>query len=463
MRALKLLRTQAFRIVLVYLVLFAISVATVVAFTYWNTKRALDAQTDQIIEAESTGLSEQYQRQGLQGLTDVIVSRSSRGGPGLYLLTDHMGQVIAGNLDGWPKVKAHDGDLVEFNYVRRNGEQNEQRRARGRSFALAGGFDLLVARDVHERYETEHLFSRTLPWSIGLMVLLGLVGGALVSRNILARLDTINRTSRDIVAGNLSRRVPVTKAGDEFDELAKNLNRMLDRIERLMKGMREVTDSVAHDLRSPLNRLRNRLEGALNRADRESEQSHSIELAVEETDAIIATFNALLLIAEAEAGVAREAMTLTDLGAVVEGVVELYSPVAEEKSLVLSLDAKTGILLQGNQNLLSQALANLIDNAIKYTPVGGTVRVSLEETADNVELSVSDTGAGIPAEARARVIDRFVRLEPSRNTPGTGLGLSLVAAVARLHDASFELSDNGPGLKAVIRFPRGRARMPSVK
>ena len=426
-----------------------------VAFTYWNTKRALDAQTNQIIEAEITGLAEQYQRQGLQGLTDVIEGRSARGGPALYLLTDHSRRVIVGNLDGWPKVRAGGGDFIEFEYMRRNGNQMERRHARGKYFSLAGGFQLLVARDVHERYETEHLFSRTLPWSIGVMLLMGLVGGALVSRNILARLDTINLASREIIAGDLTRRVPVTSSGDEFDELAANLNRMLDRIERLMKGMREVTDSVAHDLRSPLNRLRNRLEGALNRLDGDKEeQSRNLEAAVAETDQLIGTFNALLLIAEAEAGAVREAMTLVDLGVVVEGISELYGPLAEEKGLSLRFDIRPNTMIEGNQNLLSQALANLVDNAIKYTSTGGVVGVSVGEDSNGVELTVSDTGIGIAPEDRARVVGRFVRLEPSRNLPGTGLGLSLVAAVARLHDARLELADNNPGLRATLRFTR---------
>ncbi len=438
--------------------LFAVSAAATVAFTYWNTKRALDAQTNQIIEAEITGLSEQYQRQGLQGLTEVIIGRSVRGGPDLYLLTDSRKRAIAGNLDGWPSVRSHDDDFVEFNYQRRNGDTMEVRRARGRVFGLAGGFQLLVARDIHERYETEHLFTTTLPWTFALMLMLGLVGGALISRNILARLDAINRTSSEIIAGDLSRRVPVTRRGDEFDELAGNLNRMLDRIERLMKGMREVTEAVAHDLRTPLNRLRNRLEGTLKLLDPNSQETAGIDAAVAETDRLIATFNSLLLIAETEAGVVRESMALVDLAAVAEGVVELYAPLAEEKEQALSTSLGRGAVIEGNQNLLSQALANLIDNAIKYTPSGGRIIVSVAEAANGIELAVADTGPGIPEQDRERVLGRFVRLEESRNPPGTGLGLSLVAAVARLHGAKFTLGDNHPGLKASLLFSGGGSR-----
>lgn len=454
MRAPSLFRTLAFRVVVVYVVLFALSAAALVGFTYWNTKRALDAETDQVIEAEITGLAEQYQRLGLAGLTDVIISRSVRGNRGLYLLTDHNRRPIAGNLDSWPDVIARPGNFVEFDYQRRIGSDLETRRARGRAFALMGGFQLLVARDVHERYETERLLTTTLPWSVGLMLILGLAGGALMSRNLLTRLDSINNTSHEIMAGDLSRRVPVTGSGDEFDSLAANLNRMLERIERLMRGLREVTDSVAHDLRTPLNRLRNRLEGALTRLG-ETAEGTEIEAAVAETDRLIATFNALLLIAEAEAGVVREAMTLVDLPSAVEGVAELYEPVAEEKGITLEIAPAGTVQIEGNKSLISQALANLIDNAIKYTPPGGHVRVAVDETPDGAALSVGDSGPGIPSEDRNRVLDRFVRLEASRNSPGTGLGLSLVAAVARLHDARFELADNRPGLKATLIFPFG--------
>ncbi|HEX2590126.1 MAG TPA: methyl-accepting chemotaxis protein, partial [Rhizomicrobium sp.] len=243
MRLLSLLRTQAFRIVLIYVVMFAVSVAAIVGFTYWNTARALNTQTDQIIEAEITGLGEQYQRQGLRGLTEVIIGRSVRGGQGLYLLADTNRRPIAGNLDSWPSINGRPIGFIEFDYQRKSGGQLETRFARGKVFTLVGGFQLLVARDVHERYIIQRLFTTTLPWTVGLMLLVGLVGGAFLSRNMLARLDAINRTSRDIMAGDLSRRVPVHQAKDEFDTLSANLNLMLDRIERLMRGMRDVTDA----------------------------------------------------------------------------------------------------------------------------------------------------------------------------------------------------------------------------
>jgi signal transduction histidine kinase len=454
------LRTQSFRIILIYVLLFALSVSALLGFTYWNTRRTLDAQTDQIIEAEITGLSEQYQQLGMRGLAEAVMSRSLHGGQGLYLLSDANHRRIAGNLDSWPDIKEDGSRFVEFDYERPINGKLQTRLARGRAFLLAGGaFQLLVAQDVQERYLTERLFTTALPWTLGLILLLGLAGGALMSRNMLRRLDSINRTASDIVAGDLSLRVPVSGAHDEYDALAENLNRMLERIERLMKGMREVTDSVAHDLRTPLNRLRNRLEQNLGRLNASGAQTAQVEAAIAETDSLIATFNALLLIAEADAGAARGAMAPIDLAPVAEDVVDLYAPLADEKNVALRLLPAGVTMIEGNRSLIAQALANLVDNAIKYTPSGGTVTIAPAVSYAGVELSVADTGPGIPAAERTRVVERFVRLEASRNTPGTGLGLSLVAAVAHLHNAALILDDNAPGLKVTIRFPRPPPRI----
>ena len=459
------LRTQAFRIVLIYLALFALSATALVGFVYWNTARILDQQTDETIGVEVTGLVEQYQRQGLTGLTDVIIRRSIRGGQGLYLLAARDRKAIAGNLDGWPQVEFEPGGagFVEFNYERRIANDSELRRARGKIFKLPQGLFLLVARDVHERHQIETLFTTLLPWSVGLMIAMGLAGGLFVSRRFLARLDVINRTSRDIIGGDLSKRVPMTRAGDEFDDLAGHLNRMLDRIERLLRGMREVSDNVAHDLRSPLNRLRARLEHAHRNEPSDTEAARDIEAAISETDNLMSTFNSLLLIAEAEAGSVRETMEEFDLRDIIVDIGDLYAPVAEEKGLRLEVRAASGAVIRGNRNLVSQALANLVDNAIKYTPQGGSISVSLEHGALGPAIVVADSGPGIPAADRPRVTERFVRLESSRHSPGTGLGLSLVAAVARLHDAEFELQDNAPGLRAGLRFRRGqRLSTPSL-
>jgi signal transduction histidine kinase len=451
----KILRTQAFRIVAIYLAIFALSAFALVGFVYWNTARVLDRETDATIAAEVTGLVEQYQRLPFSTFTDVIIGRSVRGDQGLYLLANSDHRVIAGNLDSWPQISAAENGLVEFNYERRIGVMPQLRRARGQVFMLAQGFYLLVARDVDERRQLEQVFQTALLWGTGLMILLGLAGGFLISRRVLARLEIINRTSAQIVGGDLSRRVPMRGAGDEFDDLAQNLNSMLDRIERLLHGMREVSDNVAHDLRSPLNRLRNRLELAAMRQPPDSDTERDIEAAVQETDRLIGTFNSLLLIAEAEAGSVREEMQEVSLTDVIQGVGELYCPLAEEKGLSFTVHVPPeGAVIRGNRNLVSQALANLVDNAIKYTRNAGHIFVGLENHQDETTLVVADDGPGIAPEDRDRVTQRFVRLESSRNSPGTGLGLSLVAAVARLHEAKLAFDDNQPGLRATLTFRR---------
>lgn len=463
--SLRLLRTQAFRIVLLYAVLFAISVTALLGFTYWNTRRTLDAQADQIIEAEITGLSEQYKNLGWQGLYESVSSRSVDSGLALYILVDNAHRRIAGNLDTWPGAVTADtsaaGEYVEFDYERRVNNVPETRRARGRVLSVEGGsFLLLVAEDVHDRDLTQHMFTTTLPWTVGLILLLGLAGGGLMSQNILARLDAINRTSGEIIAGDLTRRVPVTGAADEFDQLAENLNLMLDRIERLMKGLREVTDSVAHDLRTPLNRLRQRLEQSQARLQATGQDAGEIERAIAETDRLIATFNALLLIAETDAGTGCGAMTVLDLDSVARDVAELYEPLAEEKGIRLKLETGAGASIEGNRSLVAQALANLVDNAIKYTPASGEVSITVAQPSDGIVLAVADSGPGIPEEDRPRVVERFVRLEASRSSPGTGLGLSLVAAVAHFHGTQLRLEDNQPGLKASLTFPKASKVVP---
>lgn len=461
----RVLHTQAFRITLIFVFFYAVTATALVAFTWWNAQRALDAQTDQTIEAEVAGLREQYQRTGVIGLSDIINGRVGQHGSGLYLLQSPSGSVLAGNLLEFPSsAKLIDRYVVEFEYQRHMQGEEVTRIARGQAFALQGGFFLLVARDITDQKASRKKFLTTLPWSIGLMLLLGLGGGVLMSRNLLRRLDTVTRTSSEIVAGDFSRRVPLTAAHDEFDMLAENLNVMLERTERLMKGMREVVDSVAHDLRTPLNRLRNRLEDMQRKINPDDPHLDDIDSAIAETDRLISTFNALLLIAEADSGMTRGSMSPLDLSAVVADVADLYAPLAEEKEIVLEVEPSGVLTIEGNRSLVSQALANLIDNAIKYTPAGGQVRVSVAETPAAIEMSVADSGPGIPASDRARVLERFVRLEKSRNSPGTGLGLSLVAAVARMHEAKLILGDgvNGtgssPGLKATIAFPRTFAK-----
>jgi signal transduction histidine kinase len=280
---------------------------------------------------------------------------------------------------------------------------------------------------------------------------IGLIGGTVMSRNLLRRVEQVNRTSERVMTGNLSDRVPLHGTRDEFDQLAANLNRMLDQIERLMTAMREVTDDVAHDLRTPLSRLRARLERAL--VNPSAGMSEAIRAAIDEADRLLATFNALLRIAELESGTHLDQTAPIDLSEVARSAAELYEPVAEEKGFTVSVVAEPGVRISGDWHLLSQALANLLDNALKYAG-GGEIELRVFNENRQAILEVADQGPGIPEADRQSVLDRFVRLEPSRTTPGNGLGLSLVRAIARRHDGSATLEDNRPGLRVRLQFPR---------
>ena len=428
------------------------------AYVYWNTAGFLSRQTDEAVQAEITGLAEQYAQGGLPLLVQTVIQRSRDPGQSLYLVLDPAGRVLAGNLDARPDVQPGPDQWVDFVYKRRTLDGTELKRARARVFLLADNFYLLVGRDVQERREIENLITSALIWAIVLTVALGLAGGLFMSRNMLTRVDDINRSSRDIMQGDLSQRLPIAGTGDELDQLARNLNAMLDQIEALMTGMRQVTDNIAHDLRSPLNRLRNRLEVTLMQDTSPEEYRHALERTIAEADSLLTTFNALLMIARAEAGSLREAMTEVDPAAVALDSAELYEPVAEESGFRIVVDAQPDLKLRGNRELLVQAVANLLDNAIKHgkperAETEPVITVSAHDDGGRILLAVADRGPGIPEAERGHVLERFVRLEASRNTPGSGLGLSLVAAVARLHGGRIALEDNGPGLKVVLSFP----------
>lgn len=454
MRILDLFRTATFKLLLAYLVLFAASVIFLLGFIYWRTAGFMSRQVDQTIAAEIQGLREQYLRRGLIGLRQIVLERAGgNSGASLYVLTAIDGRSLGGNLPGWPgDIQRDPGGWLNFTY-RRTGQSSQ---ARGQQISLQGGWRLLVARDVSDLKAIEATLENTLLYALGLTALFGVIGGAWISRVVLSRLDQINQTSQEIMSGDLSRRIPILGSNDELDGLATNLNAMLGQIEVLMTGMREVADNIAHDLRTPLNRLRNRLEGAMLARETPEETKVSLESAIEEADGLIATFNSLLLIAEAESGAHRDTLEDVDLHAVARDVVDLYEPVAEERGICLSLVAAHPVWLRGNASLVARAAANLVDNALKYTPDGGQVSVVVEAGSrnDGPSLVVKDTGPGIPPEDRERALDRFVRLERSRNTPGSGLGLSLVAAVARMHGATLELGDAQPGLSARLVFPK---------
>lgn len=458
---LELFRTSTFRLGIFYFGLFAVSAFAVLGLIYWQTVVYSDQQTGETIEAEITGLSEQYRNLGLNGLVQVIEERSSpeRGSSMLYLLTDANGRTISGNLTRWPDAHIDPDGWMRFRLNAPGGKQQDRHLAQATSFLLGGGYQLLVGRDLWERQEFHARITAALAWSAALTLALGLIGGVIASRSTLRRIETINRAAAGIMAGEISRRIPVRRSGDEFDRLAGNLNAMLDRIEQLMAGMREVTDNIAHDLRSPLGRLRNRIETALLEPPSLETYREALQLSIVDADRLLATFSSLLDIAEVEAGAPRTVMEALDLTDLVTGLAELYEPAAEEGGLALRQELpRTPIMIRGNRQLLSRALANILENAIKYTPSGGAMSITLKEEAGNARVIVSDTGPGIPAESRDRVFDRFYRLEESRTTPGNGLGLSLVRAATKLHKGDVVLSEttpgaSSPGLTVTITLP----------
>jgi len=455
-RPLDVFRTATFRLAFAYLCLFAVSVMLLLGFIYWRTAGFMATQADETILAEVQGLGEQYKRRGIMGLRTIIVERASRPGQRTLYLLSFGDAPLAGNLSRWPTdaVETAKG-WINFSYARGIEEDQEVRPGRAVQSQLTGGFKLLVGRDMKEVNAIESTIRSTLLWALGITGFFGVVGGVWISRNVVRRLEVINRTSREIMSGDLTRRIPMQGSRDELDDLAGNLNQMLEQIERLMMGMREVADNIAHDLRTPLNRLRNKLEGALMGNTSRDEQMTALESAISEADGLISTFNSLLLIAEAETGAHRDTLELMDLSEVIHDIADLYEPAAEDRGVTLRFVAPSRIMVRGNRSLLARAAANLVENALKYTPQGGAVTVStgINQRDDRPTFSVRDSGPGIPEADRERVLDRFVRLERSRNTPGSGLGLSLVAAVARMHDAEITLDDAKPGLLATLLFP----------
>ncbi|MFQ5935800.1 MAG: ATP-binding protein [Acidiferrobacterales bacterium] len=468
----RLFRSSTFRLALIYMALFGASILILLGFIYWSTVAYMGRQTDAIIEAEIEALAERYRVGGLAGLTDLIAERLSRkpAGSSIYLVANGLFEPMIGNLDRWPSAPPTPDGWLVFQLEDETPGQAGVREARARVFRLQGGFHLLVGRDMHERDEAQGLIMRALVWGLAITVVLALVGGSMMSRSMVRRLEAINAASREIMQGDLSRRIPAKGTGDDFDRLTDNLNSMLDRIELLMDDVRRVSDSIAHDLRTPLSRLRHRLE-LLNMPGANGERMReSVEQAVAEADRLLTTFNALLRIARIESEGRRAGFTDLDFSALLRDVVELYEPLAEDKQQRFNTRLRDGVQIHGDRDLLFQAIANLVDNAIKYAPAGGAIELAMESDQGGTRVTVADDGPGISASAADKVFQRFFRQDASRSTPGSGLGLSLVAAVAKLHQAQIALHDNRPGLRVVLDFgnaatkelsPQSVAREPS--
>jgi signal transduction histidine kinase len=480
-----IMKTTAARLSALYFLLFALCAVALVFYMTSLSARMLTAQTQDTINDEVLGLARAYQRGGLPVLVRVVEARSRQPGANLYLIADANGQILTGNVqslepgvletEGWTSSpfsyqRFGEGELERLrNLPTEQGTttQPEQSDAQAQGekghnaialvLRLPNQMIMLVGRDLGEPERFRAVIRRALMLALGMMGLGGLLIWFFVGRAALKRIDSVSEASRRIMGGDLSGRLPVTGVGDEFDRLSENLNAMLARIATLNEGLKQVSDNIAHDLKTPLTRLRNRAEATLSGKQKPTDYRQALEGTIAESDQLIKTFNAILMISRLEAGYSSENTNRVDLAEAVRDVVELYEPVAEEAGVSLEADAREALSVNGNRELIGQALSNIVDNAIKYSTganVQPAVRVTLERAGADVRLSVADNGHGIPDDGdRARATELFVRLEKSRSQPGSGLGLSLAKAVMTFHNGRLELLPGNPGLSVVMSFP----------
>lgn len=425
------------------------------AFTYWTARSALEQQSATRIEAESVALQAEFQSGGIDELVEAVRERaSSRATTTLgYLVVGPNDEKLAGGLPltslraGWINVDESENAL--------DAKNGKIERFRAYVVELENGTRLAVGGDLGQIEEVEEAILSAFGSAAGIVLVLGIVGGIALSNGFLKRVDTITRTAEAIIAGDLAQRVPTRGTNDDFDRLASTLNQMLDRIADLMESLRQVSNDIAHDLRTPLARLRQRLESMRDHSQAQSDGTTDVDTAIAETDTILETFGALLRIAQVEAGTRRSGFRDVDLSAVFETVIDAFAPAIEDAGKGFVTRVADGVMVRGDRELLTQMLVNLVENAIHHTPAGARIEVSLTMTLDGAVGVVADNGLGIPESEHDRIFRRFYRLEHSRSTPGNGLGLSLVAAVAALHHIEIELQNNNPGLR-VILMVRGK-------
>lgn len=451
------LRSTAFRLTLAIFGFGAVGAAVVLGLVAVQVIKLVDEQTRSAITAEAESLLEQYDSGGLRRLGLVLGERARAPGGTIYLLTDAVGEPLVGNISQLPAALSLGQGFGETSYMGVGAKTS--RRALARVYALPNGFRLLIGHDLGDRGRIGAVMVRTLALSLAPFAGLAALGAAFVARRVLRRIDAMNDSAHALMAGDMTERLPVSGSGDELDRLAIGLNQMLARIGELMSGLREVSDNIAHDLRTPLTRLRNHAEEALRVGGDEAAWRAALTRTIEESDNLIRVFDALLMIARAEAGADRAGVARVDLCEAAADVAELYEPLAEEKGFALRVACEPGLAVEGRRELIGQALANLIDNALKYgaAPAGANraneVEIDARREGADVVIEVGDRGPGVSPQDRERVFDRFVRLESARTRPGSGLGLSLVSAVARLHGGTVRLEDNAPGLRVRLSLP----------
>ncbi len=476
---LRLFRTTSFRFTLVFVLLFTLAVGILGAVVYRASFGAAARQTDQTIDGELAVLADLFSESGPGMLTRVIRQRTAWRDDSIYMLIGApSGAVLAGNLTALPPEALNtEGGFFDFAFERpildAAGREVgiQQRNARGKVMRFRSAPDVqqsflvVVARDIAARDELRASLVNVLVRMLAATVALGVIIGILFSRSLLSQVEAVSRTARAIRGGDLTRRIPRTGAGDELDHLSGNLNAMLDQIERLMTGMRDISDNIAHDLRSPLTRIRNRLTDAMKGDANDKEDA--LRATLDDTERMLVTFNALLSIARIRSGESAGVMQPIDLVAIAEEMAELYEPAAQDAGFELALTAAPTPPVNGSRELVSQAIANFLDNALKYAEGGTRIELKVAPGArGKAELSVTDDGPGIDPDDRPRVLERYVRLEKSRTTPGSGLGLSLVAAIAQAHGAKITLQDANPsakndarrGLRITMIFPSADAK-----
>ncbi|OAM79342.1 sensor histidine kinase [Devosia elaeis] len=461
-------RTSTVRLTATFITIFSVFAILLMAFIGWQSSVQIQRQQTNDIDREVRLFQRIEANQGIRALAFAVNRVSTQPGPGLYFLGDASGLYLLGNVADIPPDVLIDPGVYSFDYERPNPwfEDNanpDAPRRTGvavvRSVELSNGMRLVVGRDVVERRGYSAIILQSFLVGVAGIIVFSLIAGGITARRVLRRIDTIRDTSTKIMSGNLSERVPITRRNDEFDGLATNLNAMLDRIEQLLQGLKEVTDNVAHDLKTPLTRLRNKAEAALRDTASEASREEALEAVIVESDRLIQTFNALLMIARVEAGAPSGVLSEINVSEIASDVAELYGPVAEDAGIEVIDRVAPDVRLKANRELIGQAMVNLLENAVKYARPedggSGRIVVELQRDANLVRIVVADSGPGIPEAERKRVLERFVRLEESRSEPGSGLGLALVNAVARLHDGQFRIEDNAPGVRAVLELPAG--------
>lgn len=455
----RIIKTFTFRLALVYVGLFSLSVIILFGFIYTFAMNYVQSQISDALRIQYTYLINEYRETGSAGVEARIkeLIADDDDGTKIYLLVNKEYEKLAGNLNEWPAAAAPEapfektGQWVRF-HIETPRSQQKGVEVKAIAVPISKWRYLLVGQSLQNVEQVEQIIVQTFWASLLITVVMAFVGAIVMTRSVMGRINIINRSAQSIMHGDISTRIPYTQGGDEFDELSSNLNRMLDKIEMLLQSLSQFSGNIAHDLRSPLNRIINRLDAGLRTIEDENPARKLLEKNIHDMQELIGTFNSILKISELEAGAEFHDFQTCDLQRIIENLVEFYEPYAAEKDIVLANHIHSALPIRGEKNLLTQAFANLLDNAIKFTPKGGRVALDVERSGGHIDILIADSGVGIPAGFRDKVFEKFFRLEQSRNTKGNGLGLSLVAAIARIHNALILLEDNHPGLRVRLRF-----------